>query len=426
MKMHPYWLDSRPAFRGATPGDLPEKADVVVVGGGFCGLSTALAVAKRGGSVLLLEAGAVGEAASGRNGGQCNNGFAHDYGSVRAEIGAARAEALYRAYDDAVDTVERIVREEAIDCAFERRGKLKLAGSAAAFEKFRASAELLQCEADPECFLVEKADLGSEIGSDVFHGGLVYPKSAQVHVGRLAVGLAEAAVRHGADIREDAPVTGLTRLEGDRYRVTTPRGSVEAGQVVLATGTSQQGPLFHFRRRIVPIGSFVLATEPLSEALCARILPQRRSTTVARTIGNYFRFSPDNRLIFGGRARFAISNPTQDRKSGAVLHRQMLEYFPYLADTRIDYCWGGVIDATRDRHPRAGQHRGLYYAMGFSGHGVQMATHMGGVLARMLEGDSAANPFAAMDWPAIPGHFGPPWFLPLVGAYYTVKDRFAA
>lgn len=424
-KMYPYWLDTRLNFSADATGDMPARADVVVIGGGFTGLSTALAAAKRGASVVVFEADIVGGAGSGRNGGQCNNGFSHDYETTRAQMGRGKAEALYRAYDAAVDTVERIVREEGIDCSFERRGKLKLAGSAATYEKFARSAALLQKEADPDVFLVPRGEIRAEVGSDVFAGGLVYPKSAQVHVGRLGVGLAEAAARSGAKIFEHMPVTGLTRVEGTRYRVRTPKGEIDAGQVVLASGVSSKGPFFYFRRRIVPIGSFVIATEPLAPDVVARILPHRRSTTVARTIGNYFRFTPDNRLIFGGRARFAVSNPTSDRKSGAILERQMLEYFPYLQGTKIDYCWGGVLDATRDRHPRAGEQNGLYYAMGYSGHGVQMAVHMGTILSRMLEGDAQANPFRDFDWPAIPGHFGPPWFLPLLGAYYKFCDRFA-
>ncbi|MGR3378900.1 NAD(P)/FAD-dependent oxidoreductase [Salipiger abyssi] len=425
MKMYPYWLDTRPAFASGASGDVPARADVVVVGGGFTGLSTALALAKRGADVVLLEAGPVGGSGSGRNGGQCNNGFSHDYAATQAELGHDRAAALWRAYDAAVDTVERIVTEEAIDCAFERRGKLKLAVSGAAYEKFARSAELLRAEADPDVHMVPRDEIGSEVGSDAFHGGMIYPKSAHVHVGRLGVGMAEAAARHGARIYDETPMTGLTRIAGERYRVKTPRGEIEAAQVVLATGAETRRP-FYFRRRIVPIGSFVIATAPLAPETLDRILPRRRSVTVSRTIGNYFRISPDNRLIFGGRARFAVSNPTSDRKSGAVLKAQMLEFFPYLAETPIDYCWGGIIDATRDRHPRAGQHKGLYYAMGYSGHGVQMATHMGTVLARMLDGDAAANPLSGLDWPAIPGHFGPPWFLPVMGLWYNARDRWGA
>ncbi|WP_288474212.1 FAD-binding oxidoreductase, partial [uncultured Pseudomonas sp.] len=153
------------------------------------------------------------------------------------------------------------------------------------------------------------------------------------------------------------------------------------------------------------------------------LLPNRRTYVTSRIIGNYFRTTPDHRLIFGGRARFALSDPRQDAKSGAVLRNALGQLFPSLAQTPIDYCWGGLVDMTADRLPRAGEQDGLFYAMGYSGHGVQMSVHMGRVMAEVLEGRSQANPWRVLDWPAIPGHFGKPWFLPLVGLYYRVQDR---
>jgi glycine/D-amino acid oxidase-like deaminating enzyme len=217
-------------------------------------------------------------------------------------------------------------------------------------------------------------------------------------------------------------VTGLQRIAGQAHRVVTTRGSLEAKQVLLATGASRQGPFAWLRRRIVPVGSFIIATEPLSDNLAASIMPTRRTATTTMNIGNYFRLTPDNRLIFGGRARFALSSPSSDAKSGAILKARMLELFPQLAQTRIDYCWGGLVDMTADRLPRAGERDGVFYATGYSGHGTQMSVHMGKIMARVMGGDTAANPLAGLDWPVVPGHFGPPWFLPFVGMYYRYQD----
>ena len=130
----------------------------------------------------------------------------------------------------------------------------------------------------------------------------------------------------------------------------------------------------------------------------------------------------DNRLVFGGRARFAMSSPTSDLKSGAILERNLRAIFPQLANTRLDYCWGGLVDMSQDRLPRSGERDGMHYAMGFSGHGVQMSTLMGNLMARKVMGEDVVNPWRDIDWPAIPGHFGRPWFLPLVGAYYKFQD----
>lgn len=422
MKLEPYWLATAPRFGAGATATLAGKVDVAIVGGGFTGLSAALALAKSGASVAVLEAGRVVGEASGRNGGHCNNGLAHDLGGLAASLGLERASALYRAFDDAVDQVEALIAREAIDCDFIRTGKIKLAAKPEHFAKLEASAELLRRMVEPELGIVRPEQMRREIGSDGFYGGLVFPRSAHMHMGRFGVGLAEAAARHGAAIYENAAVTGLRRLNGRAHRLATARGEIEAGQVLLATGTSRSGPFAWLRRRIVPVGSFIIATEPLAAELAASIMPTRRTATTTKNIGNYFRLTPDNRLIFGGRARFALSSPKSDAKSGTILQARMLELFPQLAGTRIDYCWGGLVDMTADRLPRAGERDGVFYALGYSGHGVQMSVHMGQIMARVMGGDTAANPLAGLDWPAVPGHFGPPWFLPFVGAYYRYQD----
>lgn len=418
-----YWLDTAPPFASGALGAVEGRVDVAIVGGGFTGLSAALALAKRGASVAVLEADRIAGQASGRNGGQCNNGLAHDYGALSTSIGKERAQAYYRAYCAAVDTVERLVGEQAIDCDFNRCGRIKLAAKPKHYDKLAAAYDLLAAEVDPDVRLVPPQRIRDEVGSDAFHGGLIQTTSAQMHVGKFGVGLAEAAVRAGARIHERAPVTRLERLPGGDWRVTTPKGELRATQVLVATGgASPEAPFGWFRRRIISVGSFIIATEPLDGTLLDTLLPARRNYVTSRNIGNYFRVSPDNRLIFGGRARFALSNPQSDLKSGHILEAAMRRMFPELRGARVDYCWGGTVDLTADRLPRAGEHEGLFYAMGYSGHGVQMSVHMGEAMADVLDGIPQANPWGDLDWPSVPGHFGKPWFLPFVGAYYRIQD----
>jgi glycine/D-amino acid oxidase-like deaminating enzyme len=425
MKLTSYWLDTSEPFRSGAAGPVQGTCDVAVIGGGLTGCSAALALAKKGARVVLLEAETIGHAASGRNGGMCNNGFAQDYGKLSAELGKDVANRLYRAFDAGVDTVERLVAEEKIDCGFARSGKIKLAAKPEHYDKLARSQELLAANVDPDTEMVSRADLASEVGSDRFYGGLIFRKSAGMHVGRFVRGLAEAAARRGVEMHERTPMMGLRPAPGGGHHIDTPKGRLHAKQVLLASGTSHTGPLGWIRRRIVPVGAFLIVTEPLAKETLDRLLPRRRMAVDTKNLVNYFRTTPDNRLLFGGRARFAVSNPNSDAKSGAILQAALHDVFPELRHVRIDYCWGGMVDMTRDRLPRAGERNGLYYSMGYSGHGTQMSTLMGTIMAEVMDGRADLNPWKDFAWPAIPGHVGPPWFLPLVGAYYRLKDKLA-
>jgi glycine/D-amino acid oxidase-like deaminating enzyme len=430
MKLDSYWTDSAPAFV-PEPHELPAQVDVAIVGGGFTGLSAALALARRGASVAVLEAGErVAAEASGRNGGHVNNGLAVDYAEVAAKFGVERARAWYRAYDDAVDTVERLVRDEAIACDFLRHGKLKLATRPSQMAALERSAERLIADGvDTDVEILDAARVRAEVQSDQFHGGLLYKRSGQMHMGRFAQGLAAAAERNGAQIHTGTSVQRIERLgRGQAHRLHIGRGSVTAQQVLLATGATRHGGYGSFgwlRRRIVPIGSFIVVTEPLGAERAQALLAARRTYVTVANIHHYFRLTTDHRLVFGGRARFAISSPQSDAASGEILRAGLARTFPQLASVGLDYCWGGLVDITQDRLPHAGERGGLYYAMGYSGHGTQMSVHMGQRMAAVMAGDATANPWRERDWPAIPGHFGPPWFLPAVGLYYRLKDRLA-
>ena len=425
MRFASYWLDTAPPLSCVARGRLPARVDVAVVGGGFTGLSAALALAKSGATVLVLEAGHLFGGASGRNGGQCNTGLAVDYAGLVETYGRPAAQALSRAFDAAVDTVERIVMDEGIGCGFERNGKLKLAAKPAHFDKMQRSIEGIVRDLDPGARLLDAGGVAREVGSDAFHGGIVYPRSASLHVGRFGAGLAGAAARQGAILTERTPVLSLDRLGGRRHRVRTDRGDVEAGMVLNCTGASAIAPMGFLRRRIVPVGSFIIVTRPFEAWQAAAVMTGNRNCTTTRHVGHYFRMIRDEagvRLLFGGRARFALSGRESDEKSGRILVATMRGMFPSLQTQEAEYCWGGIVDMTRDRLPHAGEQDGLFYAAGYSGHGVQMSVHLGEAMAAVMGGDTGRNPFAALDWPAIPGHFGRPWFLPVVGAYYKARD----
>lgn len=421
MKLVPYWLDTAPPFADGISDAVSGRADVAVIGAGFNGLAAALTLARKGASVVLLEKGLVGSGASGRNGGMCTTGLAINYLTAVERYGAERATTYFMAYCRAIDTVERLIEDEDIDCDFKRTGKLNLASKPAHYETLARTHEAL-AKIDYETLLVPAGGIRSEIGTDLYHGGMADPRGAGLHVGKFAQGLARAAHRRGVRIYPNTEVTGLRRVTAHRHEVLTADGGLVADQVLLATGSTTGKAFARYRRRIVPVGSFIIVTEPLPDAVADDLMPTRRMASDSKNLIYYFRITPDQRLLFGGRARFSLSDADADRASGRILEKGMLKVFPQLRGTRIDYCWGGLVDMTMDRMPRAGEHDGLYYSMGYSGHGVQMSTYMGTRMAEVMTGNPEANIWRGLDWPAIPGYSGHPWFLPLAGAYYRFKD----
>jgi glycine/D-amino acid oxidase-like deaminating enzyme len=424
MKTIPYWVDTAGSFPDRSGKPLPEETDLVVVGAGLTGLSTALHAARKGASVTLVEKGQIGSGASARNGGMSNLGFTIGVSQAIRRYGLERAREIYNSYGEAVDTVERLVNEESIDCQFRRVGRLGLASRPAHFESKKAQQRDLARYFGHETTLIGKSELPSEIGSDAFHGGLLDPLSAGLHVGRFVLGMAEACERTGVEIHERNAAVGVRRTSGGRFEVSTERGVIRAGQVVMATDayTDKNFPLL--RRQQVCVGSFIIVTEPLGEDLARDIIPKGRLLVDSNKVCHYFRLTPDNRLLFGGRARFAPSDPTSDKKSAAVLFRDMCEIFPQLARTKIEYVWGGSVGFARDRIVHAGQTEdGVHYSMGYAGHGVQMATHMGQVMAEVMDGHPEVSPVRDLAPPRIPLYNGTAWFLPFAGAYYKTLDR---
>ncbi|MDO0916673.1 FAD-binding oxidoreductase [Streptomyces sp. DT2A-34] len=422
MKLTPYWLDTAPQGPDRSRTEVSGHVDVAVVGAGLTGLSAALHLARKGAKVAVLEKETVAWGASGRNGGMATTGLSIGTRDAIARYGVETTRRYLTTYHDAVDTIEKLVAEEGIDCDFARSGKLLLASKPAHFDGLRKTHEVLTRLGLDETRTVPKSDLHSEIVSDRYHGAMVDTKSAGLHVGKFTRGLGEAAARAGAEIHEKAPVEQVRRLGGTKHEVVTARGIVRADQVLVATSGYTSRPFRWLQGRIAPVGSFIIVTEPLGKDVCDQIMPTRRMASTSMNLLHYFRITPDHRLLFGGRARFAMSNAQSDEKSGRILHKAMTEVFPQLSRTRVDYCWGGLVDMSMDRMVHAGEQDGLFYSVGYSGHGVQMATYMGKQMAEYMDGTLDANPWRDLSFKRIPGHFGPPWFLPFAGAYYKFKD----
>jgi glycine/D-amino acid oxidase-like deaminating enzyme len=228
-------------------------------------------------------------------------------------------------------------------------------------------------------------------------------------------------VRAGAAIVSGAGVTALARRAAG-WRVDTRLGAIEAGDVLVATNGYTDAVSAALRRRFIPIGSYIIATERLDEGVIATLLPKRRMAFDSKHFLFYFRATADRRLLFGGRAEFGRPDQETTRRAAAILRAGMTRVFPELAGVGIDYAWGGNVAFTRDQMPRAGRLGGVYYAGGYCGHGIAMATHLGAQIARRIAGEPIEHPLFDDSFPAIPMYSGNPWFLPLVGVYYQVKD----
>ena len=422
MKFTSYWLDTAQATPDRSQTEIGGEVDVAIVGAGLTGTSAALHLARKGARVAVLEKETVGWGASGRNGGMATPGLSLGLLDAIARYGFPTARDLYNSYYDAIDSIEKLVAEEGIDCDFARNGKLNLAAKPAHYESMKRTYEVLTERMGVDTTLVPRSELGAEIGSQAYHGAIVDPLGAGLHVGKFVRGLGESAVRAGAEIHENAGVEAFHRLGGTRHELVTSRGRIRADKVLIATSGYTSRPFRWQQVRIAPVGSFIIVTERLGKEVCDQLMPTGRMASDSKNLLYYFRITPDHRLLFGGRARFAMAGPKSDQKSGRILRDAMVSVFPQLASAGVDYCWGGLVDMSMDRLVHAGEQDGLFYSVGYSGHGVQMATHMGKQMADYMDGVLEANPWRDVPFKRIPGHFGPPWFLPFAGAYYRFQD----
>jgi len=427
LQEHNYWLSTIefPAVDASRP--IPEVVDVAVIGAGFTGLSAARTLAKRGAKVAVLESETIGWGASSRNGGMVLTGMKLGVNQLISMYGRGLTQRMYAASLASMDCVEQIVREEAIDCDFVRSGHLEVACKQKHFDDYARQAEVIAREFQHTLRVVQRLDLSSEIGSNIYYGGMVDEVSAGCNPARYVAGLALAAMKAGAEIFEHARVETIQRdsRQGEPgWKLATSRGPLWAREVFVGTSgyTGKATPVL--QKKLIPIGSFIITTEVLPEALARELSPRNRMIYDSKNYLYYYRLTPDRRMLFGGRAAFFPETNQTVRRSAEILRRGMIEVYPQLSDAKIDYVWGGTLDFAFDIMPHAGQMDGMYYAVGYAGHGVAMATYQGQKIAELMAGDKPENPLVGIPFPGAPlGLYnGKPWFLPFAGAWYKFLD----
>ena len=416
----PFWIEDHPPPSGLSL-DLPAKCDVVVVGSGYTGLSAARRLVRSGREVVILEVGCVASGASSVNAGMVSPDVKRGVRVVAKEWGMNVAREMWKATERAVDLVEEIVTSEGIDAEWRRAGMAGLTERLELLPALRDEAAWFETEMGYPTEVVGQDRIHEVVGSELFAAAVNEPVGGGLHPARYAFGLAKAVVAAGAVLCEQTPALELTPT-GSGVRVSTPVGEIEATSVLVATNGLTGDLVPWLRRRVVPVGSYIAVTEPLPEGLAERLIPGNRMLWTMERLLTYFRRTPDDRLLLGGRHDLRTGRDLVD--SAAKLRRRIAAIFPELADVVITHSWGGTLGATFDLLPHIGRLGGVWYALGYGGHGVALATYLGDEVAGRISGETPhPGPFEELSHPARWYYRRRPWFLPLAAGWYGVLDR---
>lgn len=398
--------------------------DVAIVGGGLAGLSAAIDLRRRGFDVVLLEARELGFGASGRNGGQAIHGLACDQETIERQLGLDEARQVWAMSIEALDLLRQRMREHGIDCDW-RSGYLGLATSARKGRALQAWAQRTESVYGYPMQRVEAAEIGRWIASPRYHSGIFDPRSGHLHPLKYTLGLARAAAAAGVRVHEHSPVLALA--QGERPALRTATGTVQARQVLLAGNVYLQGLAPALQARIMPVGTYIACSETLEPALADSLVPSRSAVCDTDFVLDYFRTTPDQRLLYGGRVSYSTLTPAD---LGESMRRRMVHTFPQLAGTRVAYAWGGFVDITMNRAPdfgrlpAVGAAPNVYYLQGFSGHGLALTGLAGRLVAEAMAGDAERfDVFARLQHRPFPGGA---WLrtpaLVLGMAWYRLRD----
>lgn len=417
----PYWHATMPPLHDRGGRQLPDIVDVAIVGGGYTGVAAARKLALQGAKAVLLEARTLGWGASTRNGGIVHPGYKWGVPSLTKRYGADLARAIYGESIEAFGLVSGLIRDNNIDAELRTSGWLELAWAPSHAADFPHEADGLN-QVGLNARVIDRSDLRSEIGTDAYYGGLAIEPGGVLHPGKWFAGLVGMAERAGADLHEVTPVLSIRRQADGRFVVETSRGAILARDVLVATNGYADAAAPSIRRRIVPIGSYIIATEPLPADLAHELSPTGRAYFDTKNFLAYWHVSADRRMIFGGRVSFL---PTTTDRTARLLHRRMLEVHPQLAGYRVEFSWGGKVAMTFDRMPHIGRLDGMMHATGYSGTGVLMSTYLGTRAAEWL-GGGAAPALSKLRFRMVPVPYeGRPWFLPAIGEFFRLQDRLA-
>ena len=420
-KDSPYWWDrtKRPILAQI---DLPNKVDVAIIGSGYTGLHASIQTVRNGLETLVLESKQAGWGGSSRNGGQISTSIKPNFTNLSKRLGSEHAGAILKEGENALEWIGQFVQDEGIDCDFLKCGLFHGAHTQNQYQILKRNLEQNQQHFSQKTRLITPAEQHEEIHSDFYHGGLLYPNHASVDPARYHQGLIDCALKSGVKIKDRCAVRRIER-QTEGFLLHTDSGTVHANELAVGTGGYTSSVTPWHQRRVIPIGSYIIATEELEDGLVDHLIPKNRVITDTRKLVVYYRASPDRkRILFGGRVSL---NETDPNKSVAALHTQLIKIFPQLEEARVSHSWMGFVGFTFDFLPHMGVRDGINYSMGYCGSGVSLASYfgakMGQRIAGLPEGKSALE---NISFPTRPLYFGNPWFLAPSILFYQLKDRF--
>jgi gamma-glutamylputrescine oxidase len=412
-----WWVDAPPE---ASVSDLPPDTEVAIIGGGYCGLCCALELAEHGIGATVLESNELGFGGSTRNGGLATGGQKFVVsGATHGMTPAHRARVLEDA-KESLATLEARISKYQLDADYVRCGRVILAHVPSHYRRLERWAELLRSEAGSDVTLIPRADLTAEIGGARYHGGLLIRDYGGLQPAKYHRALRHAARARGVGLHSHAAVSAIDRAAGG-FRLKTNRGTLRSRHVFVATN-GYTGPLVpYFQQRVIPVASYIIATEPLPDGLADRLSPRRRMFSDTKRDLYYFRLSPDGRrVVFGSRPGVFDTNLTVAARR---LHRQLCNVWSELNDVKVEYSWNGNVGMCMDHVPHMGQYEGIHYALACNGSGVAMMSYLGYQAALKIAGrQDRPCAFDSSKFPEPPAYRGIPWFVPLVAAWYRARD----
>ena len=434
MKLTPYWWENAPLYqqldKELDDNLLPSHCEVLIIGSGYTGLQAALQTARSGLDTVVVDAKDLGIGCSTRNGGQVSNSIKPDFDYLAKKHGEQKAYDLIQEGFRSQQYLNDFITSEQLDCDWYKSGRYIGAHNPAAYRamEHEAAKPIDRRKAYP-IELVTQAEQGQHIQTDFYHGGLFYPHVYSVNPAKYHSGLLQKVQLAGARLIAHCRVNqiGRTGVAGDlssqkRFRVQTALGEITANKVIIATNGYTEGLSSWHQRRVISIGSYIIATEPMAAERLAELLPTQEMICDSRKLIFYYRKCPEGkRIIFGGRVSLTETDP---EKCTPLLQKELGKIFPSMMTHPVTHSWEGFIAYSFDHMPHIGEDNGLHYAMGYCGSGVGLSSYfgmrVGQQAAGLAEGATALDNLA---FPTRPLYYGNPWFLAPSLRFYQWRDR---